>query len=81
MTDIVDFSCPVTYDDNFFALISKDGIVKTFNFTIIDSPFAHSKYIKDIGFGKATIKSKKKNADFQEETLTQEEINYKNNRI
>jgi hypothetical protein len=50
LTDIIGFSCPSTFDEAFFVLLTKQGEVKVFNYTIIDTPFAHTKYLTSSGF-------------------------------
>ena len=57
MTDIVDIASPQTTDEHFFTLLNKDGILKIYNYTIIDTPYVHSKYLKEIGIKRAENKT------------------------
>mmetsp|Transcript_10804 Transcript_10804/g.10930 ORF Transcript_10804/g.10930 Transcript_10804/m.10930 type:complete len:130 (+) Transcript_10804:277-666(+) len=57
MTNIVAFATPALQDEEFFVLMTEGGEVAFFNFTIIDSPYAHGKYLRDSGIRR---KEKKK---------------------
>ena len=57
MTDIVDIDAPTTYDEAFFTIMTKDGTIQTYNYTIVDTPYAHSKYLKEFGIKKIENKT------------------------
>ena len=37
MTDVIDIAAPTSFDEQFFALLDKQGNLKVFNYTIIDN--------------------------------------------
>ena len=44
--DLVDMAVPFN-DDNFICLLSKNGDLSVMNYTVIDSPNAYSRYLRE----------------------------------
>lgn len=46
-SDVVDIAAPQTVDESYFALLTEDGRLKVYNYTVIDSPNTFLKYAKE----------------------------------